>query len=65
MRKAFSHLSDIMNCGNLTKGYKLFFKSTVFTNNYEDTAETISKQLDTLFEEVAAFETQVLEKWNL
>lgn len=65
MRKAFSHLSDIMNCGNLTKGYKLFFKSTVFTNNDEDTAETISKQLDTLFEEVAAFETQVLEKWNL
>jgi len=64
MKSAFSHLAEIMNRGDLTKGYKLYFKSTAFKNNDEDTVETVLKELDVMLEEVMAFEAQVLEKWD-
>ena len=64
MREAFTHLASIMNVGELTKGYKLLFKSSAFQNDDDDTAEKVVTQLDSLFTEVQAFEKEVLAKWD-
>ncbi len=64
MREAFTHLASIMNVGELTKGYKLFFKSSAFQNDDDDTAEKVVTQLDSMFTEVQAFEKGVLAKWD-
>ena len=64
MKDAFVHLSDILGLGDLAKGYKLYFISTAFKNDDEDTKETIMSQLDTIWGEVQAFEKRVLEKWD-
>ena len=64
MRDAFVHLSEIRGLGDLSKGYKLYFKSTAFPNDDDDTKEIVSSQLDAFFEEIHAFETDVSAKWN-
>ena len=64
MRKAFTHLATVLDLGELEKGYKFFFKTSAFQNNDDDTEKTISSQLDTLFDEIKAFEANVSEKWN-
>ena len=64
MRAAFVHLSEICGLGDFSKGYKLYFKSTAFQNDDDDTKEIISSQLDAILEEIHAFETDVSSKWN-
>lgn len=65
MRAAFIQLSGILGLGDLPKGYKLFFKSTAFQNDDDDTKEIIVSQLDSMLEEIHAFETMVCKKWNV
>lgn len=64
MKDAFVHLSTILDLGDLAKGYKLFFKSTVFENSDDDTKEIIVSRLDTIFEEIHRFEADISSKWN-
>lgn len=64
MREAFKKLADLMDKGELAKGYKLYFTSTKYKSSDEDTVEEISTQLDKMFEEVRSFEKEVSEKWN-
>ena len=33
MKEAFIHLSDILDLGELSKGYKLYFKSSKYQNS--------------------------------
>lgn len=63
MKDAFVQLADILCLGELTKGYILCFKSSKYQNTDDDTAEEISKQLDTMFAEVESFEKGVSDKW--
>ena len=64
MKAAFIHLAKILDLGELTKGYKLYFKSSAYLNNDEDTSETIMAQLDSMFEEIKAFEALVTDRWS-
>ena len=64
MKDTFTRLAEILDLGELSKGYMLFFKSSVYHNTDEDTPETIFKQLDRMFSEVNAFENSIYEKWD-
>ena len=64
MRTAYTHLADILDMGELKKGYMLFFKSKAFPNEESDNEQTVLSQLDALFEEVKAFEEDVKSKWE-
>lgn len=64
MKEAFNHLSDILDLGELSKGYKLYFKSSKYQNTDDDTAEGIARQLDIMFTEIQEFEKEVSDKWN-
>jgi len=64
MKEAFVHLADICDLGGLSQGYKLYFKSSVFQNDDDDTTETIHAQLEEVFTEIQAFEAEVSAKWN-
>ena len=64
MKEAFLHLSDILDLGELSKGYKLYFKSSKYQNTDDDTAEGIARQLDIMFAEIQEFEKDVSDKWN-
>lgn len=63
MKDAFIHLADILNLGELSKGYKLYFKSSKYQNTDDDTSEIIMKQLDDMFEEVKGFEVKISNLW--
>ena len=63
MRNAMAHLSEILGLGELSNGYKLFFKSSEYSNDSNDTVETINKQLDQMLEEIKTFEKEILSKW--
>ena len=65
MKETFVHLSNLLDLGELSKGYKLYFKSSKYHNSDDDTAEGISRQLDIMFAEVEEFEKSIAEKWNL
>ena len=65
MKDAFTHLAEVLDIGELTKGYKLYFKSSKYKNTDDDTAEGISRQLDIMFAEIEDFEKSVSEKWNV
>ena len=62
VRSAIENLAGVLRFGELPQGYKMFFDSTKMINTDEDTPQTVSEQLDTLFEEIKAFENKVLEK---
>ena len=64
MKEAFTHLADVLDLGDLTKGYKLYFKSSKYQNTDDDTSEGIERQLDIMFAEVQDFEKSVADKWN-
>ena len=64
LKEAFLHLSDILDLGELSKGYKLYFKSSKYQNTDDDTAEGISRQLDIMFTEIQDFEKNVADKWS-
>lgn len=64
MKEAFTHLADVLYLGDLTKGYKLYFKSSKYQNTDDDTADGIARQLDIMFAEVQEFEKAVADKWN-
>lgn len=64
MKAAFTQLAALTDGGKLTQGYRLFFKSTTFLNNDDDTEETVMGQLDKCLEEIKKFETDVQAKWN-
>ena len=57
-------MADICDLGGLSQGYKLYFKSSVFQNDDDDTTETILAQLEEVFTEIQAFEADVSAKWN-
>ena len=65
MREAFVSLSELLDLGELNKGYKLYFKSFEYTNKDEDTEDTVLAQLDKMFDEVKAFEVNVSSLWNM
>ena len=65
MKDAFIHLSEICGLGDLPKGYKLYFRSSVFQNDDDDTKEVIFSQLESIFEEIHSFESDVSSKWSL
>ena len=64
MKAAFTKLAALTDGGKLTQGYRLFFKSTAFINNDDDTEEAVMGQLDKCLEEIKKFETDVQAKWN-
>lgn len=64
MKEAFLHLSDILDLGELSKGYKLYFKSSKYQNTDDDTADGIARQLDIMFTEIQDFEKSVADKWS-
>ena len=64
MKAAFTKLVALTDGGKLTQGYRLFFKSTAFLNNDDDTEEAVMGQLDKCLEEIKKFETDVQTKWN-
>lgn len=64
MKETFLHLSDILDLGELSKGYKLYFKSSKYQNTDDDTAEGIARQLDIMFTEIQDFEKSVADKWS-
>lgn len=64
MKTAFTQLAALTDGGKLTQGYRLFFKSTAFINNDDDTEEAVMGQLDKCLEEIKKFETDVQAKWN-
>lgn len=64
MKAAFTKLVALTDGGKLTQGYRLFFKSTAFLNNADDTEEAVMGQLDKCLEEIKKFETDVQTKWN-
>ncbi|MCR5475597.1 MAG: DUF262 domain-containing HNH endonuclease family protein [Lachnospiraceae bacterium] len=63
MKDAFGHLADILNLGELEKGYKLYFKSSTFEKSDSDTTDRLSKALDTMLDEVNQFESEIKQKW--
>ena len=64
MKAVFTKLVALTDGGKLTQGYRLFFKSTAFLNNDDDTEEAVMGQLDKCLEEIKKFETDVQTKWN-
>ena len=52
MKAAFTKLVALTDGGKLTQGYRLFFKSTAFLNNDDDTEEAVMGQLDKCLEEI-------------
>ncbi len=64
MKAAFTHLAEIVDKGEPPKGYQIYFKSSSITNSDDDTQKIVFDQLDTLFEEVKAFESTVSGVWN-
>lgn len=64
MRTAFLRMAELTDGGNLTQGYRLFFKSAVFANSENDTEEVIMSQLDKCLEEIHNFEAPIQSKWN-
>ena len=64
MKETFIRLADLLGIGELTKGYKLYFKSSKYQNTDDDTSESIAKQLDIMFAEVQEFEKDVAQKWD-
>lgn len=64
MRTAFLRMAELTDGGELTQGYRLFFKSTVFANSENDTEEVIMSQLDKCLEEIHNFEEPIQSKWN-
>lgn len=64
MKAAFTQLAALTDGGKLTQGYRLFFKSTAFINNDDDTEEAVMGQLDKCLEEIKKFETDVQAKWD-
>jgi len=65
MKEAYIHLADLLHLGDLTKGYKLYYKTSSFQNNDNDTAEGILSQLDALLSGVQSFEKQISENWEV
>ena len=64
MRTAFQKLADLTDGGKLTQGYKLFFKSSVFTQAENSTKSEIKNHLYRCLEEVRAFEMTIQDKWD-
>ena len=64
LSSAFVQLSDILDIGELSKGYKLYFKSSKYKNTDDDTADGITRQLDIMFAEIQEFEENVASKWD-
>ena len=64
MRTAFQKLADLTDGGKLTQGYRLFFKSSVFTQAENSTKSEIKNHLYRCLEEVRAFEMTIQDKWD-
>ena len=64
MRTAFQKLADLTDGGKLTQGYRLFFKSSVFTQAENSTKSEIKNHLYRCLEEVRAFEMTTQDKWD-
>ena len=64
MRTAFQKLAELTDGGKLTQGYRLFFKSSVFTRAENSTKSEIKNHLYRCLEEVRAFEMTIQDKWD-
>ena len=64
MRTVFLKMAELTDEEKLTQGYRLFFKSTTFTNSESDTEAIVMGQLDKCFEEVEGFEESIQARWN-
>ena len=64
LSSAFVQLSDILDIGELSKGYKLYFKSSKYKNTDDDKTDGIARQLDIMFAEIQEFEENVASKWD-
>ena len=64
LSSAFVQLSDILDIGELSKGYKLYFKFSKYKNTDDDTTDGIARQLDIMFAEIQEFEENVASKWD-
>lgn len=64
LRKACTHMSDILGKGSLPNGYIIFYKSTPYTYTKDDTEEGIRSVLDSMLDSVNSFENSILEKWE-
>lgn len=64
MRTAFQKLANLTDGGKLTQGYRLFFKSSVFTQAENSTKSEIKNHLYRCLEEVRAFEMTIQDKWD-
>lgn len=63
MKEAFTHLSDVLNKGEINSGYKSFFRSSSYQIKDDDEAEPITAALDRMFQEIESLETEIKEKW--
>ena len=64
MKETFTRLADILDIGDLTKGFKLYFKSSKYQNTDDDTTDGIARQLDIMLAEVQEFEKKIADKWE-
>ena len=64
MSDAFARLAQILELGELEKGYMLFFKSSVYQHTDDDTEGLLFSQLDSMFKEIRSFEEQVEVEWG-
>lgn len=64
MRVAFSHLLKVLRKGELKNGYMLIFRSNPILNANDDNEKIVREQLDGMFNELRAFEIDLLERWK-
>lgn len=44
----------------MMKGFKVFFKTTAVANSADDTYESVTEQLETMFKEIEDFESKLI-----
>ena len=64
MKWAIHRIAKILSKESIPAGYVQLYKSSQFNNSIDDTEESVCLQLDKLFEEIQAFESDIIKEWN-
>ena len=65
MKDVLARLTNIVNSGEIIRGYNILFRSSSYTNSDNNSLDVISSQLDLMFQEVQDFEMNVKNSWNV
>ena len=65
MKDVLARLTNIVNSGEIIRGYNILFRSSSYTNSDDNSLDVISSQLDLMFQEVQDFEMNVKNSWNV